>query len=535
MTVGKLEEANAIQAELKRVGAGAEVSDEPAEGAAVVAARRRFDKAVERAEAVRSRAVEAAKKQYIRDLQVSIAAALKAGNLEEANRLKAIRDGLQPAQDGQGKAAGPKPANGARGNLAGAKAGRPQVRNLVALQKWEDGIVRGRWTRKGDALLADNGGTQCVMRFPYEPPAEYNYCVEFTVRFLIGPQRLPSLHLLFPHGKLPGDSWLKIRKDNYATYTGFNMTGGTSTEGPFFEEEQRYRVEVQVRKDKVSTYVDGKLVSDAKPDPSNTDMVPFWVYGGHTTLGLATEFAVLEFHSITVEEIGEAGTVIKQLPIGEVPSIEGELPSEKPNKVVNLAKLADPRGGAVEGTWGIEDGNIVSNNPQGRAVLRLPYHPADEYDFRVTLAMKTGSEVGLLVNRGQRAVNFTIGSLSNTRAGFSVVANQYLDPQNPTTLFAPRMTEVKRKYTIVVYVRKTFIAASVDGKLVAKYATDFSDLKPIPPCPRNFLGLHTIDTTAVFNTIEVAEITGEGKVEGKPVEKSESEGKTPGPQLRPLP
>ena len=61
----------------------------------MIAIRQKYDRAVEKARSVRLQAIENAKRQYISELEKAIAVAMKAHQLDEANRIKAQIDALQ--------------------------------------------------------------------------------------------------------------------------------------------------------------------------------------------------------------------------------------------------------------------------------------------------------------------------------------------------------------------------------------------------------------------------------------------------------
>jgi hypothetical protein len=71
-----------------------------------------------------------------------------------------------------------------------------------------------------------------------------------------------------------------------------------------------------------------------------------------------------------------------------------------------------------------------------------------------------------------------------------------------------------QEYTSVVKVRKTGVEVYLDGKLIEAWNTDFSDMS-IPqtwPLRRmDIIGVGLFQSTTLFRTIEVIEITSEGK------------------------
>ena len=84
---------------------------------------------------------------------------------------------------------------------------------------------------------------------------------------------------------------------------------------------------------------------------------------------------------------------------------------------------------------------------------------------------------------------------------------------NPThRLLGPFVAN--RRYTSVLQVRDAGVAAFIDGVEVARYATDYSDMRPdvfraIPDRTRLAIGA---DDPTIFHAIEVTEVTGAGRV-----------------------
>lgn len=521
MDATNLEEANRLKAELDRVGQGSAVNASQPKGSAMIGARQKYEREIDRIHATQVRAIDAAKRQYVQELKGSIAASMKANNLDEANRIQGIIDGLQQPP----VVVAPKPARPPVAKPAEPvkpppdKDGAPRTINLLTLTDFQREAPRGKWVRTRDGVLDDTFGYWALVRIPYEPPAEYDYGMEFTVRGLL--KDLTDLHVLLPHEGRWGDAYFKNHAEALSGFHGWDNNGGVGTHGPLFEVNKRYRLVIRIRTDKISAYLNDKLVSEARTESNNTEKGPPWFYTGEANLGLGTIYGAFEFHALYVQELKEQGKIVKLPPLGDVPTIEGNVPSDKPKRVVDLLRITDLRTAAINGAWVRDGTTVVSNGSTGSAKggtgvfrVRFPYQPPEEYDYRVTFS-RLGDrtrDIGLVLSHAGREFSFLLGSAENTWGGFSKVKDKDVGSDNPTSIHFPWLLASQRKYTLVVYVREDFVAASIDGKLIAKYPTDYSDLSNREDWAigNGCLGLGEYFSRTTVHSVEVAEITGEG-------------------------
>ena len=194
------------------------------------------------------------------------------------------------------------------------------------------------------------------IRFPYEPPSEYDLNVEVT-RLKQGPHTP-----LFFHGVLDGRPY----------YVGFgvdhnheNRIWGSSDKDAVrtatdatFADNQRYRIRVEVRKDRLSAYLDEKLTANCVVKPNEGEFGREWWTGEHV-IGMGT-WDTLVIHSMKVTEIGHGGTLLALPPTGELPH-PLQLPAEAPIRVVNLMPLIDVHRDVIEGVWEATPGGGVAS------------------------------------------------------------------------------------------------------------------------------------------------------------------------------
>lgn len=185
-------------------------------------------------------------------------------------------------------------------------------RDLLAVVDPETGTVSGRWTRVAEGLhgerLPDGKGAQ-VLQLPYEPPEEYDFRVAYTT--LEGnaeiSQILSASGRQFTWGTASGQP---------EKWAGFNMIkgkpmmlNGAGVKLPVRRElNRRYESLVEVRRDRVTGYVDGKKLVEWRTDYSDLSMDPAHVVPNSRALGIGIWWSKTVFHEISVREVAGKGT-----------------------------------------------------------------------------------------------------------------------------------------------------------------------------------------------------------------------------------
>ena len=177
----------------------------------------------------------------------------------------------------------------------------------------------------------------------------------------------------------------------------------------------------------------------------------------------------------------------------------------------NLLTLIEPDKATIAGKYVVEKGALVSSG-KGEERIQIPYEVSEEYDFQITFT-KTGGDgvvVQILSGNGHPFIwamngggSFTFHYLKGAGIG-----------ANKTTVKTDGLKDNKR-YTSVLKVRKNGVQAFLDGKLISKWDTDFSDSTPAGFWAlrnKNALGVGNGGTKVTFHSIEVREVTGKGKV-----------------------
>ncbi len=201
--------------------------------------------------------------------------------------------------------------------------------------------------------------------------------------------------------------------------------------------------------------------------------------------------------------------------VGVVPVVAGAKIARR-GRVVNLLALVDPTADSVGGSWQIVDNTLVSSDNEYTR-LQIPYQPPEEYDFVIEYARQSGDgEIIQLLSRGGVPFLFAHGR-KGADCYFGLIAKM-LDKGNPSRR---SLEAVKKgaKHRCVVQVRNDSISALFDGTNICTWKTDYKDMSNTSKWAlkdHSLLGVASWKSSIVFHTIEVVEVTGEGKVLRQP-------------------
>jgi hypothetical protein len=205
-----------------------------------------------------------------------------------------------------------------------APAATPRKKGMIDLLPLVDPVddaVQGKWGLNNGVLTSSGEGQERI-ELPYEPPAEYDYEVEFVRRQGKGIvlQILTSVDrpFIWVMGTGPGD----------AQYTFHYLKGGgdfgnkTSTKFRGIENGREYKSVLKVRKDGVKAYLNGRLIASWDTDFSDADPRPYWALRTKSVIGLGTGDGdgVTEFRRARVVEISGAGRVLREAPSNAQPT-----------------------------------------------------------------------------------------------------------------------------------------------------------------------------------------------------------------------
>ncbi len=274
MRAGQLDEANRIT----------KVIADPGHGAADLTSLR-----AKAAQAAYLSAVQRAGKQYQIELKVAMAQNLKAGQLEEANRLSQEMKRLDAAN----------------AQLTDPVTG---FINLIPSLKPDTDTVAGKWVVENGALVSSGKGEERI-QIPYRPPAEYDFKITFTkvsgencILQLLAEDTTPFIWCIGINGH---------HTFRYLKGTGIG-SNKTSVQGELIRSKDRHTSLVRVRKNGAEALLDGKVVSKWSTDYSDVDgNAPWWLLKDHSLLGVAAADAHTIFHTIEVKEVSGPGKFLR--------------------------------------------------------------------------------------------------------------------------------------------------------------------------------------------------------------------------------
>lgn len=172
--------------------------------------------------------------------------------------------------------------------------------------------VEGEWKIGNGGLVGDKNSFARI-EMPYQPPAEYDYRVEFT------PQNVGiggCQHLVKGPRSFTWNFFAQIEHKLF----GFERVNGkavvsnpTKTALPPLEKGRRYVSLVEVRNDGVRGYLDGKLVVAWKTDYSDLDTFDGWKLRDSSRLGVGCQTRMI-FHRIEIREVTGKGKFTREAP-----------------------------------------------------------------------------------------------------------------------------------------------------------------------------------------------------------------------------
>ena len=190
-------------------------------------------------------------------------------------------------------------------------------------------------------------------------------------------------------------------------------------------------------------------------------------------------------------------------------NVEGPASEAAWKKSIDLLALVDPRRDALRGTWRMERGRLISE-PFENGVLRLPYEPPEEYDFRTVFTRTNGAcaTAQFFVHQGRPG----IWDLNKPGVGFSNVGGIY-SRENAT--FVPFSLQDGVRYVSIVQVRREGVRGWIDQQRRSDWTPSMGSLSTDGDWSMDspvVLGLGNCETLTTFESIQVLEITGKGRI-----------------------
>lgn len=203
--------------------------------------------------------------------------------------------------------------DGAASSASVPTAAPGRLVDLLALVDVKRDALAGEWTLETNSLkVKQAGSTSNVPRlqWPYQPPEEYDFEIEFTggngngtVEQLLSAQSRSFAWVL--------NFALKDGvKAGFETLDGMNLVNrkDASIMRPnLLEPGKRYRSRVEVRKGKLRAFLDDELLVEWSGDFQRLDVLPRNALRDTLHLGLAANDRGALFHTVTVREVSGAG------------------------------------------------------------------------------------------------------------------------------------------------------------------------------------------------------------------------------------
>ena len=182
-------------------------------------------------------------------------------------------------------------------------------------------------------------------------------------------------------------------------------------------------------------------------------------------------------------------------------------------RIVNLMPLIDTAKDAVKGKWVLSKDGVQSDGSD-KARLRIRYQPPQEYDYCVELTRLSGNDsVVQIMSHAGHSFDWNMAS-RNDQAGLEMVDRLGVrEDLNPTNVRLNPWFRNGERYRSVVQVRNGSVTTFVNGKKFVHFATDYSNLS-IPdawPIGDGVLGVGSYGSSTLFHSIEIVEITGQGR------------------------
>lgn len=178
----------------------------------------------------------------------------------------------------------------------------------------------GKWSPVAGGLQAQAVDGQALLELPYEPPAEYDYHVVFTAT----DKRAETIQVL----RAGGHNFRWTTNGASDARAGFDTISGKAIQDSPASLPQpsapvlnrRYESLVEVRRDRVSGYLDGRKLVEWKTDYSNMGLVPGLTLRDPKRLALGIWQGTTTFHDISVREVTGKGVMVSTVASASAPA-----------------------------------------------------------------------------------------------------------------------------------------------------------------------------------------------------------------------
>lgn len=237
-----------------------------------------------------------------------------------AGQERAIRVGLEPlkaasslSKSGDATTSTANASPESRGVSAKEDIGpRPLPIDVLSLVDPSQDAVRGRWWREKTDIVGLNDKGGAVIEIPYQPPAEYDFTVELTRNSIANQSSLALSHA----GRQ--FKWVLGFGDR-ADFFGFDVINGRGVQDIPEDRHpelalivgRRYTTKVEIRRNRLTGYLDGAKVAEEKTDYSNLSTWLEVSLRRDDLVGLIVAFGTCTFHRAEVQEVSGRGTFLR--------------------------------------------------------------------------------------------------------------------------------------------------------------------------------------------------------------------------------
>jgi serine/threonine protein kinase len=246
--------------------------------------------------------------------------------------------------------------------------------NLLPLIDSQQDAVAGTWQVITNALVTDIAFVS-RLELPYEPPEEYDFRITFTRLDFEAKERYSGWGDAFQLLAKDGEPFAWYMGAHGNTWFGFDLVGGkrfdTNPTGVRVLEclhlDRRYTAMVSVRKESVQAFLDGKLISEWRPNQGALSEGPYLTRRNKQALGLGACNVRTVFHSIEVREVTGHGRFTRSPSSTPVPA-----PAPPPSQFAaqtNATSLFNGRDvagwdlrepAARKNSWSVRNGMLVN-------------------------------------------------------------------------------------------------------------------------------------------------------------------------------
>jgi serine/threonine protein kinase len=173
--------------------------------------------------------------------------------------------------------------------------------------------LAGAWTVSEGTLVSDRA-KDARIAIPFKTPEEYDFRVRFTRR----EGRGAAVQILSP----PAPSLAWLMGDGGNSLLGFTRVGGKEADGNptgvrmawCLENGRPYTSVVQVRRDGIAAFLNGRRVAQWAPAAGEAGASPAWALRDASLLGLGSSGSVTAFHAAEILEVTGRGRILRPQP-----------------------------------------------------------------------------------------------------------------------------------------------------------------------------------------------------------------------------